>query len=71
MFLEIFTKSLGLRYHYLDVTILVVVADVDAVVTETVLSLCVAVFVVGVSLKSIRGCLGYLHPSKAPFICSL
>ena len=46
------------------------VAVVDIVVAGTVLHMCGVAFMVAFGLSVIQTQLGYLHLSKAPFMCS-
>ena len=63
MFLKL-AKSLGIRCHHMDVTVVVVGFDI---VTETVLGLCVTIFVVAFCLRSVESSFGIL-PLK--FACA-
>ena len=60
--LETFAKSLVIRYHYVVVSMLVVHVGADIVVTGSVWDLCVAVFLVALSLKHVMGPFGVFAP---------
>ena len=63
---ESVAETLGIRYHHMDVAVIVLlfvgIIGVGAIVPGTVVCLCVAVSIVVLSLRSAEGLYGMLAP---------
>ena len=66
--LDTFTEAFGIRYHYVNIIVVVVGAGITN--PGTGMGLCVAAFMVVLGFNLFRAHVGYLHLNRASLICS-